>query len=122
MLEAEEFIGASSDIFSRNRAPLSLEITFNFKEEPTNQTNRLLPQGEYSHKVVKLNLSRAFPVNSFKLELGGGPGRAVGGHTEVGLEAEVKLAGSVLGQNAEGRKSRLEADNIEFEQALRRFL
>ena len=69
-----------------------------------------IPQGEYSHKVVEMNIPQTLPINSFKLELGGGPGRAVGGLTEVGLEIEVQLVFSVLGQDAEVRKLSSKAD------------
>ena len=57
-----------------------------------------------------MNISRTLPINSFKLELGGGPGGAVGGLTEAGLEIKVQLVVSALVQNAEVRKLRSEAD------------
>ena len=64
--------------------------------------------------MVKLHIPRTLPVNSFKLELGGGPGRAGGGLTEVGLETEVQLVVSALVQNAEIKQSRSEADYIDM--------
>ena len=63
--------------------------------------------------MIQLHISRALPVNSVKLELGG-PGGAGGGHTEGGREAEVQLAESVLGQDAEDKKSRSEANSIDI--------
>ena len=63
--------------------------------------------------MIQLHVSRALPVNSVKLELGG-PGGAGGGHTEGGREAEVQLAESVLGQDAEDKKSRSEANSIDI--------
>ena len=63
--------------------------------------------------MIQLHISRALPVNSVKLELGG-PGGAGGGHTEGGHEAEIQLAESVLGQDAEDKKSRSEANSIDI--------
>ena len=59
--------------------------------------NIVLPQGKYSHQVIKPHISRAAPVNSVKSESGG----AGGGHTEAGSEAEVQLAESVLCEDTE---------------------
>ena len=73
-----------------------------------------IPRGKDAHEMIQLHVSRALPVNSVKLELGGGPGGAGGGHTEGGREAEVQLAGSVLGQDAEDKKSRSEANSIDI--------
>ena len=73
-----------------------------------------IPRGKDAHEMIQLHVSRALPVNSVKLELGGGPGGAGGGHTEGGREAEVQHAGSVLGQDAEDKKSRSEANSIDI--------
>ena len=54
--------------------------------------------------MVQLHIPRALPVNSVKLEPGGGPGGAGGGPAQVCSEAEVQLAESVLGQDAEDKK------------------
>ena len=64
--------------------------------------------------MVQLHIPRALPVNSVKLEPGGGPGGAGGGHAQVCSEAEVQLAESVLGQDAEDKKSRSEANSIDI--------
>ena len=64
--------------------------------------------------MVQLDIPRALSVNSVKLEPGGGPGGAGGGHAEVWSEAKVQLAESVLGQNAEDKKSRSEASSIDI--------
>ena len=56
--------------------------------------------------MVKVHIPRALSVNSLKLQPGGGPGGAGGGHFEVRSVAEVKLVDSVLIQNTEVRKWR----------------
>ena len=64
--------------------------------------------------MVQLHIPRALPVNSVKLEPGGGPGGAGCGHAQVCSEAEVQLAESVLGQDAEDKNSRSEANSIDI--------
>ena len=64
--------------------------------------------------MVQLHIPRALSVNSVKLEPGGGPGGAGGGHAEVWSEAKVQLAESVLSQDAKDKKSRSEASSIDI--------
>ena len=62
--------------------------------------------------MVQPHVPGALSINSVKLEPGGGPGGARGGHTEAGHEVEVQLAESVLRQDAEDKKWRSGANSI----------